>query len=402
MRRSEVGKPLVWIALATAVAGCGDFGGDLGPYDGSPSVFVSPGDPTPSAPNDANASGVHTGDGSASGGSLDDGGTSDAEDAKAEADAALPAQSSPSPTGDAAGMTTTSNGDAGRQPDAGPPPVTPDTGVALPPPIAEAGVPEAATAVDAQPEAAADSGATRDSEAQETGAPETGAPDSGGADAPAVGMVADAESLDGGARDANVPVTDGGSGDATVTEGGPATDAGDLCDPTNPAARTLDCLKQQDKKTTTDATLVCSTCAVANGCLDPAQQGGTCEGTAGNATLFTGTLPDGKTCSQVFAPLTSPVSETSVCLAVLRMVFTSKCAESLQETVCVCGTVDVGSCTSGAVQANGPGFDMFACDLDNTNIGTINATTNFTVKTFGAGQANRLVQCAAINGCDCF
>jgi hypothetical protein len=167
-----------------------------------------------------------------------------------------------------------------------------------------------------------------------------------------------------------------------------------------PNGSTLACLQAQDKTTTTDPTLVCSTCVANSGCLDPLAQGGTCESTLGNASLLAGALPDGKSCAQAFSPLTTPVSETAVCLDVLGTIFTSKCAAGLQETPCACGTTDVASCLAGTVVPNGAAFDAYACDFNGAGINTV--STDFTVQAFGAGQANALVQCAAINGCDCF
>jgi hypothetical protein len=175
-----------------------------------------------------------------------------------------------------------------------------------------------------------------------------------------------------------------------------------MCNPANAGASTLACFKQQDKATTADPTLVCSTCVTTNGCFLPASQGGTCELTMGNATLFSGTLADGKTCSQVFSSLPS-TSETNICLAVLDMVFTSKCASSLQETPCLCGATPTAMCLGGTATPTGPGYDDYVCDFNTNSVGTIQQIgTDFTVPTFGAGQANGLVQCAAAYGCDCF
>jgi hypothetical protein len=182
------------------------------------------------------------------------------------------------------------------------------------------------------------------------------------------------------------------------------------CDPNQPGSSTAACIAQQDKTTTTDPTLVCSTCVANNNCFLPTFQGGTCEGTAGNANFFgsaadaaTNVLPDGKTCAQVFAPLTVPVSETKVCLGVLNNIFTSKCAAGLQETPCVCGATDVTACTNGTATPTGAVYDMYACDFASTSTAVINdVKANFVVQTFGAGQANALIQCAAANGCDCF
>jgi alpha-tubulin suppressor-like RCC1 family protein len=163
---------------------------------------------------------------------------------------------------------------------------------------------------------------------------------------------------------------------------------------------TISCLQAQDKSTS-DATTRCSTCTQANGCLDPAMQGGTCEMVAGNANLFPGMLQDGKTCSQVFGPPT--VLETTVCLQTLATIFSSRCAASLEETPCLCGTTDPTSCLAGTATPNGPAYDEYVCDFNTTSGNTINAvTSDFTVLAFGAGMANAIVQCAAAFSCDCF
>jgi hypothetical protein len=122
----------------------------------------------------------------------------------------------------------------------------------------------------------------------------------------------------------------------------------------------------------------------------------------GNATFFSGPLPDGKTCAQVFASLPSP-TEANVCLAVLDTVFTSKCAATLQETPCLCGATPTAGCLAGTATPTGAGFDEYACDFDTTSSGTIQQIgADFTVPKFGAGMANGLIQCAAAFGCDCF
>jgi hypothetical protein len=121
----------------------------------------------------------------------------------------------------------------------------------------------------------------------------------------------------------------------------------------------------------------------------------------GNAMLFSGTLPDGQTCAQVVGA--STISETAVCFQTLDGIFASKCAATLQETPCLCGTTDVAACLAGTATGNGPLFDEYACDFGTTSQGPINTiTTDFTIPHFGAGMANAIVQCAAAFSCDCF
>jgi hypothetical protein len=140
----------------------------------------------------------------------------------------------------------------------------------------------------------------------------------------------------------------------------------------------------------------CGSCAQANGCLDPAQLGGTCEGTTGAATLFAGALPDGKTCSQVVPSAT----EADVCFQTLSGVFSSKCAATLQETPCLCGSTDVVTCLGGSATPTGAVYDVYACDFGTTSSTAIQSV--FTAQNFGAGQANALIQCVASFGCSCF
>jgi hypothetical protein len=159
-------------------------------------------------------------------------------------------------------------------------------------------------------------------------------------------------------------------------------------------------LQAQDKPTS-PPNLQCFACASANGCLDPAVQGGTCEAFTGNATLFPGVLPDGKTCAQIVGG--STVSESAVCFDTLSSIFSSRCAASLQLTPCLCGSTNPGLCLAGTVTPNGPLYDMYACDFNSTSGATINAVTaNFQVQSFGAGMANSIAICAGAFDCDCF
>jgi len=136
--------------------------------------------------------------------------------------------------------------------------------------------------------------------------------------------------------------------------------------------------------------VLCSQCAIDNGCLDPAQQGGTCEGVLGTAPAA---------CGPVLGTVSAP-SETQVCLATLQTIFGSGCAATLQETPCLCGTADAAQCLSGTVTPNGPIFPLYECDFGTPNVPLM--LPNFTVPLFGVGQANAIVQCAAAYGCNCF
>jgi hypothetical protein len=144
----------------------------------------------------------------------------------------------------------------------------------------------------------------------------------------------------------------------------------------------------------------CLSCATDNGCLDPAQLGGSCEDTTGTSTKFTGALPDGTSCSTVLA--SSSETETQVCLQTLSTIFTSQCAATFQETPCLCGSTDAATCLAGSATPTGPAYDIYSCDFNTTSSTQIQSSA-FTNQAFGAGQANALVQCVAAFGCNsCF
>jgi hypothetical protein len=127
----------------------------------------------------------------------------------------------------------------------------------------------------------------------------------------------------------------------------------------------------------------CLSCARTNGCLDPDQGGGACEQVFGNAPG----------CG-------AGMTERDMCVKILRDVFTSKCAESLQQAPCVCGDVPIMACLDGSEKPRGPVYADYACDFNTTDMGAIQKA--FTDSNFGAGHANSLVQCVAGNGCECF
>jgi len=142
----------------------------------------------------------------------------------------------------------------------------------------------------------------------------------------------------------------------------------------------------------------CLACATTSGCFDPAQQGGTCELLTTTLPHFGTALPDSKTCAAVLGA--EPVTEKAICLQTLSTIFTSKCADTLQETPCLCGLTPTAGCLAGTATPAGPTFDLDVCDFNTTSSSTIQA--DFTVATFGAGMANAIVQCAAAFGCGCF
>src|SRR5262249_2038970 len=134
----------------------------------------------------------------------------------------------------------------------------------------------------------------------------------------------------------------------------------------------------------------CSQCIIDNGCLDPAQLGGSCEDTPGIAPA---------SCSDVVGT-TGNLTETQVCLATLDTIFVSGCGSGGTLVRCLCGATDASACVNGSVPPQGPAFPLYVCDFGSSNVSTI--TSNFTAQSFGAGQANALAQCAGAFGCNCF
>jgi hypothetical protein len=135
----------------------------------------------------------------------------------------------------------------------------------------------------------------------------------------------------------------------------------------------------------------CLGCAERSGCLDPAKQGGACEDTPGGAP---------SACESLLGAAGS-VTETQVCLATLNTIFTSGCAATLQGvTPCFCGAADPAMCLAGTAAPSGPVVPLYACDFNFLNVAS--AVASFTSPSFGAGEANALVQCLVAWSCDCF
>ena len=151
---------------------------------------------------------------------------------------------------------------------------------------------------------------------------------------------------------------------------------------------TIACLRTRDRGGDA-ANVRCSQCAIDNGCLDPALQGGKCEDTMGLAPA---------SCAAVVG--TSAPTETQVCLKTLSDIFSTQCAGALGLTPCLCGSTDPEQCLAGAAAPNGPLLPEYTCDFGTTSVATMQA--EFVLQTFGAGQANALVQCLGSFGCDCF
>jgi hypothetical protein len=132
----------------------------------------------------------------------------------------------------------------------------------------------------------------------------------------------------------------------------------------------------------------CLKCAMDNGCFDPNQFGGTCDGMPQAAPAA---------CAAVLG-IMNP-TETDVCLAVLNQVFLTHCAQTLQMAPCLCGNTDVVQCMNGMVIPDGPIYDIYSCDYM-TGDGQL-ITNDFLAQHYGASHANALIECAAGFNCNC-
>jgi hypothetical protein len=114
----------------------------------------------------------------------------------------------------------------------------------------------------------------------------------------------------------------------------------------------------------------CYACAQKNGCLDPQQQGGSCE-------TVTGKAKGGRT-------------ETEQCLETLRCVFTSKCANSGEQSPCLCGKTDVQECMEGKSPPSGTCVAVYKDDFGSNGKAMYD---QFLDRKFGSGNANAIIQC---------
>jgi hypothetical protein len=378
MRRGGIARFAVWIALgsigAAWLANCSDFGGDIPTLlGGADAALVDRSIDSPGVPSDVLASAEQGNDGAAFGGGASSAGSGNGSGGGG--DDSSGGNLTPNDSGSVQPPSGVTEADADMGFDSG----LDETGVldAVGAVVVDAGVdvgtPEAAAPEAAAPDAAADSGGS-----------DAGALDTGGADADASSHDA---GTDTGIADSATPDAGGDSG----TDSG----AGHGCDPNDPLATTHTCFVAQNQPGTTPS---CVDCATANSCFDPTAGGGTCEMLSTTLTHLSGSLPDGKTCSAVLG--SEPVSEKKVCMQTLKLIFSSKCAATMQLTPCLCGTTDPTTCQAGSVTPNGPVYDEYACDMNSTSGMTLNS--GFINPTFGAGVANVIAECAGAFGCPCF
>jgi hypothetical protein len=115
----------------------------------------------------------------------------------------------------------------------------------------------------------------------------------------------------------------------------------------------------------------CLACAEKNDCLKPERGGGLCEQMSGKSKV-------------------SGKDEKELCLEALRCIFTSKCANTGEETPCLCGATDVLQCMKGEAPPRGACVTEFKNDFgDNGKL----MYDEFINQGYGAGRANALVQC---------
>jgi hypothetical protein len=333
---------------AGAVASCTDVGDNTAAHSSDDSgIDATGGDDVGSGAETAasddgsqGATGVDTGTGNADDAAADAGGMAD----EGAADTGAPETSSPEAGGPEAGVPDTGAADS----------TVPDTG------IPEAG--------------GIDTGASE-------GGLDAGAPEAGGADGGAPEGGRDAGAPEAGAAETGAP--EGGTHD-----GGPGGDGGALITSGILSSQAPDCLS----------------CGTTNGCFDPAMMGGTCEDLTGTATLLSGPLPDGKTCSDPAVLGSASPTEKQVCLVTLQTVFASKCAATLQQTPCLCGTTDSATCLAGTATPTGAAYDIYACDFQTTSSTAIQGKfMPGAVETTGAAQGTAIIQCLGAFGCNsCF
>ena len=82
-------------------------------------------------------------------------------------------------------------------------------------------------------------------------------------------------------------------------------------------------------------------------------------------------------------------SEGEFCIQTLQRIFATSCASG-GLTPCLCGSADPNKCQSGGAEPDGPLYQLYFEDF---GIDIHSIVSNFTVTTYGAGQANALVQC---------
>jgi hypothetical protein len=114
----------------------------------------------------------------------------------------------------------------------------------------------------------------------------------------------------------------------------------------------------------------CLACAEKNGCLDPEHQGGVCE-------TMTGKSKNGR-------------SAAAQCVEALRCVFSSKCANTGEQSQCLCGKMDVADCMNGKEEPKGTCVAVYKDDFGNNGKAMYD---QFLDRKFGSGQANAIIQC---------
>jgi hypothetical protein len=262
--------------------------------------------------------------------------------------------------------------------------------------MADEGAADTAAPETSSPEAGGPDAGVPDTGAADSTVPDTGIPEAGGIDtgAPEGGRdagAADAGAPEAGGADGSAPeagAAEAGAPEGGTHDGGPGGDGGALTTSSILSSQAPDCLA----------------CGTTNGCFDPTMMGGTCEDLTGTATLLSGPLPDGKTCSDPAVLGSTSITEKQVCLVTLQTVFASKCAATFQLTPCLCGATDTAMCLAGTATPTGAAYDIYACDFQTTSSTAIQGKfMPVAVETLGAAQGNAIIQCLGAFGCNsCF
>jgi hypothetical protein len=84
------------------------------------------------------------------------------------------------------------------------------------------------------------------------------------------------------------------------------------------------------------------------------------------------------------------LNEYAMCLDTLKCVFTTQCANTGEETPCLCGKVDVVECLQGRVQPEGTCVAEYKKDFGDNGKTMVDQFIN---PSFGAGLANAIIQC---------
>lgn len=134
----------------------------------------------------------------------------------------------------------------------------------------------------------------------------------------------------------------------------------------------------------------CYQCGVDLGCFDPQFGGYTCE----SGPRAAETVP---ACQSLLSTPSAP-TESQVCLATLKGMFSSHCAAGMQLNPCLCGTTPQDTCLNNSAAPTGALAPIYKCDLGIPPFPFPDPNIN---GTRGASVANGIVECLQAFMCDC-